>query len=195
MRLLPVVAVADSRGGGSLVLRVLLGSLALLALVGALVVLLVHVEQVIMLSSPAVRDAQARLSVAEANHQTAELDRQTASIRAQQAAEAGWQPWLVGAGHLAVLALLVAVPAAVILALVAGVLMFKRHLSLPTSDGRVPLVGLDRELSREALLRYQALRGKGATFEALPVGRSRVGLEGLLEPEQASAVESGGEAE
>ena len=56
---------ADSRGGGSLVLRVLLGSLALLALVGALVVLLVHVEQVIMLSSPAVRDAQARLSVAD----------------------------------------------------------------------------------------------------------------------------------
>ena len=59
----------------------------------------------------------------------------------------------------------------------------------------MPPVGLDRELSREALLRYQALRGKGATFEALPVGRSRAGLEGVLEPEQTSAIESGGEAE
>ncbi|MBJ7600450.1 hypothetical protein [Candidatus Nephthysia bennettiae] len=34
-------------------------------------------------------------------------------------------------------------------------------------DGRVPLVGLDRELSAEALFRYQALRG-GASYQALP---------------------------
>jgi hypothetical protein len=61
----------------------------------------------------------------------------------------------------------------VLLALAAGVLMVRRHLSLPTADGRVPLVGLDRDLSREALFRYQALRGGGASFEALPIEQPR----------------------
>jgi hypothetical protein len=48
-------------------------------------------------------------------------------------------------------------------------LVFMRHLSLPARDGRVPLVGLDRELSAQALFHYQARRAGGAGFEALPV--------------------------
>ena len=103
---------------------------------------------------------------------TAQLNREATTTRAEGAAEASWQPWTVGAEHVAVVALLGAVPVGLLLALVGAGLMFRRHLSLPTRDGRVPLVGLDRELSAEALLRYQALQGKGATVEALPVGRS-----------------------
>jgi hypothetical protein len=61
---------------------------------------------------------------------------------------------------------LVAVPLAV---LVGGGLLFRRHLSLPTKDGRVPLVGLDRDFSLDASQRYQALISQGPTFEALPV--------------------------
>jgi hypothetical protein len=67
-------------------------------------------------------------------------------------------------------ALLAAVPIGLIALLVAGALWFRRSMSLPTADGRAPLVGLDRELSREALLRYQALKGPGSVYEALPLG-------------------------
>jgi hypothetical protein len=70
---------------------------------------------------------------------------------------------IVRAEHLAVVALLVAAPAA----LVVGILIFRRHLSLPTADGRVPLVGEDQELSREAPLRYQSLRAGGPVYQAL----------------------------
>ena len=47
--------------------------------------------------------------------------------------------------------------------------MLHRLLSLPTKDGRVPLVGLDRAFSLDASQRYQALISRGPTFEALPV--------------------------
>ena len=109
--------------------------------------------------------------MAAADHRAAELQRDTASIRAQQASEAAWQPILVGAQRLALLGLLLAIPAALVAGLIAGIFIFRRHLSLPTRDGRVPLVGLDRELSREALLRYQALRAAGPALEVLPPPR------------------------
>jgi hypothetical protein len=67
------------------------------------------------------------------------------------------------------LGVLVAVPAFLVLG--AGLLL-RRHLSLPTKDGRVSIVGLDRELSREALIRYQLRELSGvATYEALPAQR------------------------
>jgi hypothetical protein len=59
-------------------------------------------------------------------------------------------------------------------------------MSLPTKDGRVPLVGLDRELSAEALFRYQALQSSGPRLEALPMGRSGKRLDALLESEERS---------
>jgi hypothetical protein len=58
----------------------------------------------------------------------------------------------------------------VVLALVAGLvgtgLFVRRHLSLPTQDGRVPLVGLDRELSAEAL--FPGTVRPSATSASLP---------------------------
>jgi hypothetical protein len=166
---------AEAIGGGSsgagLLVRALVGVLAVVVVVAASVVLLAQLRETLSLSSPEVRAAQARQSVAETDQRTAELQRDTASIHAQAAAEAGWQPWVVGAQRMAVVALLLAVPALLALLAVAGVLFLRRHLSLPTADGRVPLVGLDRELSREALANYQRgvlTRGR-ATFEALPV--------------------------
>jgi hypothetical protein len=74
-----------------------------------------------------------------------------------------------GVVHGVGLGVLVAVPAFLVLG--AGLLL-RRHLSLPTKDGRVSIVGLDRELSREALIRYQLRELSGvATYEALPAQR------------------------
>ena len=50
---------------------------------------------------------------------------------------------------------------------VAAGLMLRRHMRLPTVDGRVPLIGLDREFSLEALERYQALKSSGPVYQAL----------------------------
>jgi hypothetical protein len=66
--------------------------------------------------------------------------------------------------------LAVAAPAAPVAALVLGILMFRKNLSLPTADGRVPLVGEDRELSREAPLRYQTLSAGGPVYQELSSG-------------------------
>jgi hypothetical protein len=129
------------------------------------------IRETVMLSSPDVREAQARQTIAESNLRTAQLNRETSTTRAQGAAEASWEPWKVGAESVAVVGLLGAVPLALLASLVGAGLLFRRHMSLPTRDGRVPLIGLDRELSAEALFRYQALQGKGATVEALPVAR------------------------
>src|SRR2546426_3890978 len=123
------------------------------------------IREAVLLSSPAVREAQARQSVAEANYRTAELARETRSADAQAASEAAWQPWLTGAERVALIALLVAVPVGLVALLVGAVFLFRRHLSLPTSDGRVPLVGLDRDLAREALVHYQLhILSRGATY-------------------------------
>jgi len=133
----------------------------------ATVSVLAGIRETVMLSSPEVRAAQARQSIAESNYRTAELNRQTVDTRARGAAEAAWEPWKVGAQSVAVVALLGAVPVTLLAALVGAWLLFRRHISLPMPDGRVPLVGLDRELSAEALFRYQALRS-GSPYEALP---------------------------
>ncbi|MBJ7601204.1 hypothetical protein [Candidatus Nephthysia bennettiae] len=153
-------------GAGRLLLMVGVAIAVLLAAVS----LLAGIRETVMLSSPEVRSAQARQSIAESNYRTAELNRQAADTRAQGAAEAAWEPWKVGAQSVALVALLGAVPVTLLAALVGAGLLFRRHISLPMPDGRVPLVGLDRELSAEALFRYQALRG-GASYEALPAGR------------------------
>ncbi|MDQ6900299.1 MAG: hypothetical protein M3072_12465 [Candidatus Dormibacteraeota bacterium] len=168
-------AVADGAGGPGRALGPVVWVVVLVAAVAAIVVLLAQLRETVLLSSSEVRAAQARQSVAEADHRTAELQRDTATVRAQQAAEVGWTQWIVGAEHVALLALLAAVPLALLGALVMGGLFFRRHLSMPTSDGRIPVVGLDRELSREALLSYQrlALRGDRPTYEVLPVDQPR----------------------
>jgi hypothetical protein len=67
------------------------------------------------------------------------------------------------------MALLGGVPVGLLLALAAATLMLRRHMSLPTRDGRVPLVGLDQDMSREALIHYQLrVLSRGASYEALP---------------------------
>jgi hypothetical protein len=89
----------------------------------------------------------------------------TASIRHSEAIEASWDPITAGVVHMVGLGLLVGVP--LVLLLAAGLLL-RRHLSLPRRDGRVAIVGLDRELSREALIRYQLRELAGmAAYEAL----------------------------
>jgi hypothetical protein len=94
--------------------------------------------------------------------------------------------WFVRAERLAVVALRVDPPAA----LVVGTLMFKRNLSLPTADGRMPFVGEDRELSREARLHHQTLRARGRFTR-----RYRLVVEHLERPReavQAQTIESEG---
>jgi hypothetical protein len=167
-------AIAEGAGGRGSALRPLVWLLAFLVVVVGCVVLLSQLRETVVMTSADVRMAQARQSIANANHRTAELDRQTKAERDQAAAEAPWQPWIVGAQRFAMVALLAAVPLALLGALVAAGLLLRRHVSLPTVDGRVPLVGLDRAMSKEALARYQRLqelRRSVPTYEALPVGR------------------------
>jgi uncharacterized membrane protein len=182
------VAVGGRGGGG--IIRPVLWALAVVVVLVALTVLLGAIRDTVLLSSPEVQRAEAKARVAEADHRTAELQRETAHIQGERATEAAWQPLVTGVGQLT----LVALPLLGVVALVAaGVgtgLLVRRHLSLPTRDGRVPLVGLDRELSAEALFRYQVLQGRGASFEALPVSGSRRGLEEVLEPEPAPSIEA-----
>jgi hypothetical protein len=165
-------AFAEAAGGRGRGIAPVLWLVAVVGVIAALALLFGQIRDTVSMADPAVRAAQARASVAEADHRTAELQRETANLKAQHNAEAPWEPAMVGAQHIAVLGLLFAMPVGLLLAIGAGVLMVKRHLSLPTSDGRVPLVGLDRELSAEALFRYQALRGGGASYEALPISQS-----------------------
>jgi hypothetical protein len=147
-------------GGGAL--RLLLLAAVAVAVLVAAAAALGSLRDTVLLSSPEVREAQARQMIAESNLRTAQLNREATTTRAQGAAEATWEPWTVGAEHLAVMALLGAVPVGLLLVLAAGGLLLRRHMSLPTADGRVPLVGLDREFSLEALKSsgpvYQALR-------------------------------------
>ena len=167
MRVRATAFAEGTGGGGAGLLRPMLWLGALLGVVVALIVLLGQLRETVLLSSPEVQRAEVRAQVAAADHRAAELQRDTATIRSQQASEAAWQPILVGAQRLALLGLLLAIPAALVAGLIAGIFILRRHLSLPTRDGRVPLVGLDRELSREALLRYQALRATGPALEVL----------------------------
>jgi hypothetical protein len=154
-------------GGGMLRLLAVAGVVA--AILWAGLSALTAAEQAIMLQDPAYRAAETHARAAEADLKAAQAEHDAASIRHAQAIEASWDPITAGAFHLVGLGLLVAVP--VFLLLGAGLLL-RRHISLPTRDGRVPIVGLDRELSREALIRYQLRELAGVpTYEALPVGR------------------------
>ena len=173
------------------------GLVGLLIVVGAVVALLWAIvsalgaaEQAVMFQDPSYRAATERASVAQADLAAAKAEHDAASIRHSQAIEASWDPITAGVVHLVGLGLLVVVPLAVLLA--CG-LLIRRHMSLPTRDGRVPIVGLDRELSWDALNRYQALQGAGgARFEALPVGRREGYWNELLQPkEETPASESG----
>ena len=94
---------------------------ALLGVVVALIVLLGQLRETVLLSSPDVQRAEVRAQVAAADHKAAELQRDTATIRSQQASEAAWQPILVGAQRLALLGLLLAIPAALVAGLIAGI--------------------------------------------------------------------------
>jgi hypothetical protein len=164
------------------------GCLSLLVVVGAVVALLLagvsflgSLQQAMLLNDPNVRAAQARAEIAQADLRTARAQHDAASIRHSESIEASWDPITAGVLHGVGLGLLVAVPTFL---LMGTALLFRRHLSLPTKDGRVAIVGLDRELSREALIRYQLRELAGvATYEALPAQRPAA-----VEP-AASAVE------
>ena len=161
---------------------------AVVALLWAVVSALGAAEQAVMFQDPSYRAATERASVAQADLAAAKAEHDAASIRHSQAIEASWDPITAGVVHLVGLGLLVVVPLAVLLA--CG-LLIRRHMSLPTRDGRVPIVGLDRELSWDALNRYQALQGdRGARFEALPVGGPQGNTDEPLEPKEAPAPES-----
>jgi hypothetical protein len=150
--------------GGRVGLILLLGVVVALLWAGAS--FLGSLQQTVMLSDPNVRAAEARAEIADADRRAAQSEHDRASIQHAQAIEASWDPISAGVMHLVGLGLLVAVP--LVLLLAAGLLL-RRHLSLPTKDGRVAIVGLDRELSREALIRYQLRELAGvATYEALP---------------------------
>jgi hypothetical protein len=91
--------------------------------------------------------------------------------------------------HLVGLGLLVVVPLAVLLA--CGLLV-SRHMSLPTRDGRVPIVGLDRELSREALIRYQLRELAGvAMYEALPAKSEKSPISAIAGDDQSAELLDG----
>jgi hypothetical protein len=154
-----------SRGlGGRLALVLLLGVVVALLWAGAS--FLGSIQQTVMLSDPNVRAAEARAEIADADRRAAQAEHDRASVQHAQAIEAGWDPITAGVLHVVGLGLLVAVPAFLLLG---ASLLLRRHLSLPTKDGRVSIVGLDRELSREALIRYQLRELAGvATYEALP---------------------------
>lgn len=150
---------AGGGGGGGIVRAIAPVVVVVVALLVAVSVALAQVRETVLLTSPDVREAQVRQSVAESNYRTAQLARDTKIVNVQAADLAAWQPWVDGAGRLALVVLLGAVSLAIVGVLVGVGLLFRRHLSLPTVDGRVPIVGLDRELSREALFRYQELAG------------------------------------
>jgi hypothetical protein len=158
----------SSGGGGGLSLLVMVGAIVALFLAGAS--FLGSLQQMMLSNDPSVRAAEARAEVARADLRAAQAEHDAASIRHSESIEASWDPITAGVVHGVGLSLLVAVP--LFLLLGAGLLM-RRHLSLPAKDGRVPIVGLDRELSREALIRYQLRELAGvATYEALPAKRS-----------------------
>jgi hypothetical protein len=161
-------AFAEGAGGKGRAITPILYLVAVLGVVAALAFLFGQIRDTVSLVDPEVRAAQARTAVAEANLHTAQAQHQRRAEAAQERSQAAWQPWQEGARQLATVALLGAIPVGLLLALGAGILLFRRHLSLPTSDGRVPLVGLDRELSAEALFRYQALQAKRSGYEVLP---------------------------
>jgi len=155
--------------GGRQALALLLGVLVALLWGGASFLGSLH--RMVMLSDPTVRAAEARAEIADADRRAAQSEYDRASIQHAQSIEASWDPITAGVVHLVGLGLLVVAP--LVLLLAAGLLL-RRHLSLPTRDGRVAVVGLDRELSREALIRYQVRELAGvATYEALPAGRLR----------------------
>jgi hypothetical protein len=164
-------AFAEGAGGRGRAVAPIFWLVAVVGVVAAFAFLFGQIRDTVTLADPAVRAAQAQAQIAEVNHRTAELQRDTANLKAQHNAEAPWTPWTVGAERLALVALLGGVAVAVVLALVAAALMVRRHLSLPTPDGRVPLVGLDRELSAEALFRYQELQARRTGYEVLPPPR------------------------
>ncbi|MBJ7599757.1 hypothetical protein [Candidatus Nephthysia bennettiae] len=133
------------------------------------------------ISNPQVQAAQQRAQIAEADNRAANLRRDTANQQARQAVEPSWQQRIVATEGVIVVALLVAIPLAIVAILVALALLFRRHLSIPTRDGRVPLVGLDRELSREALIGYQQmLGGRGWSANIVAMDRERIAAAGEL---------------
>jgi hypothetical protein len=81
---------SGSRGGGLLRLALYAG-VAIVLLIAAGSVLF-GMRETVMLSSPDVREAQARQAIAESNLRTAQLNRETTTTRAEGAAEASWQP-------------------------------------------------------------------------------------------------------
>src|SRR5437879_6583782 len=129
----------SSGGGGRLSLLVVVGALVALLFAGAL--FLSSLQQTVMMNDPNVRAAAARAQVAQEDLRVAQAEHDAASIRHSESIEATWDPIIAGVVHGVGLGVLVAVPAFLLLG--AGLLL-RRHLSLPTRDGRVSIVGLDR---------------------------------------------------
>jgi hypothetical protein len=174
-------AVAEGVGGRGAAYRPLMWAVAVVAVLATLYLLIGRAQDAFLMTSPDVQRVEVQARVAEEEHRTAELQRETAAIRRDQATENVWQPWMAGIGQGVLIGLMVLVPLAL---LIGTTLLFRRHISLPTKDGRVPLVGLDRELSAEALFRYQALQNSGPRLDALPAGRSGKRLDALLVSEE-----------
>ncbi len=178
------VGVAQRGSGVARLLGLLVVVGGLVALLWAAASALGAAEQAVMLQDPGYRSATARAQIAQADLEAAKAEHDAASIRHSEAIEASWDPITAGVVHVVGLGLLVVVP--LVLLLACGLLM-RRHLSLPTKDGRVPIVGLDRELSREALIRYQLQELAGvATYEALPAR-----THDTLAPARRETVEAG----
>src|SRR5438128_1358696 len=138
------IHMGDARRGGGGVAG-LMGLVMAAALVGLLIVFLVQARETWLMTSPDVQRAEAQARVSDAHHRAAESERQAAQARAEEAAAASWTPWTEAAKHLAMIVGLAALAAFLVAGPLGAALLFRRHLSLPTRDGRVPLVGLDRE--------------------------------------------------
>ncbi|MBJ7597756.1 hypothetical protein [Candidatus Nephthysia bennettiae] len=155
-----LLSAAPARKGWATYIGATLRLLAVVAVLAASMAMLNQLRATVEeLASPQVQQAQQRAQIAEADNRAAQLRRDTANQQARQAVEPSWQQRIVSAEGAVIIALLVALPIAALAILVAAALLLRRHLSLATKDGRVPLVGLDRELSREALLNFQQLQG------------------------------------
>ncbi len=148
---------------------------AVLAVLGAVLILIGRLvgawEEI---SYPELQRAKVSEQVAEAQRHSAELRKQTADENAKAQVEPDWQARIVAVQGSVQIALLVALPIALLTVLVGVGLLMRRHLSMPTRDGRVPLVGVDREFSLEALQRYQELR---SGYRILPPPRRTAGGE------------------
>ena len=91
--------------------------------------------------APEVRQAQAQEQMAEAHARTAQLERQTRAGSGGPGDGDSWRTWRVGAENLALIVLMLVVPALLVGSLVGAWAVVRRHLSYQRRTGGFPSLG------------------------------------------------------